>query len=357
MKKILLISNRVMHYRVPVYNYFHERFRDLGWELIVRANELQKQNTHPIDFDFKEIAFDFALYKEEINRLRPDTIIIFLHLKDRIIWPLLFWLKIKRIPVIFWTKGGNLDQPKNKLKYLLFNTVHSLADGLILYSKNEMDHIMPLNRHKKSAAHNTVNFASFPEICESKNEIKKEFGITFEKVVLSVGRMNSDGGRKKIDHLIEIFRDVAMEGVGLVIVGSGINDRLRNMMNPKNILYLGEVHDPRHIKISKIYKMADVFSIPGHIGLGINQAFYWGLPVVTEAGLQPPEIHYLIDGRNGFIVPENDLAALKEKIFYLLSNHEVRMEFSNNARADILKHASIEGMFQGFREAVEKVAK
>ena len=57
--------------------------------------------------------------------------------------------------------------------------------------------------------------------------------------------------------------------------------------------------------------MADVFAIPGHVGLGLNQAFYFGLPVVTEEGKHPPEIAYLKPGRNGFMVPENDLAALR----------------------------------------------
>jgi len=54
--------------------------------------------------------------------------------------------------------------------------------------------------------------------------------------------------------------------------------------------------------------------VPGHVGLGLNQAFYWGLPAITEKGLQPPEIQYLKPGRNGFMVGENDLAELKEKM-------------------------------------------
>ena len=98
--------------------------------------------------------------------------------------------------------------------------------------------------------------------------------------------------------------------------------------------------------------MADVFSVPGHVGLGLNQAFYWGLPVVTEDGSQPPEINYLINGRNGFIVPNNDLRDLKEKILYLLTEDLAREEFSKNAKEDILKHASIENMFNGFRKCV-----
>lgn len=357
MRKVLLVSNKVMHYRVSVYNYFVRRFSEHGWEFMVRSVELQKENPHPIDFDFKEIPFEFALYKKEIERIKPDVVILFLHLKDPITFPLIHWLKWKNIPIVNWTKGVNLDDPDNKLRYLLFNYIHSLCDGLVLYSHHELKYIMKRNRHKVSYANNTINFEDFPEIKDSKAEIKKEFRIPFEKVVLSVGRMDAAGGRKKIDHLIKIFKDISLKGAGLVIVGSGVNADLDKQMNKDNTMYLGEIYDPGHVQISKIFKIADLFSIPGHVGLGLNQAFYWGLPVVTEEGLQPPEIHYLINGRNGFVVPNNDLNELKNKILYLLENDAIRKEYSINAREDILKNASIENMFMGFKNCIDSLPK
>ena len=98
-----------------------------------------------------------------------------------------------------------------------------------------------------------------------------------------------------------------------------------------------------------------MFSIPGHVGLGLNQAFYFGLPVVTEDGGQPPEINYLVDGRNGFIVPSDDLAELKNKIMFLIENDEVRRRFGENARRDILEHASVDNMFRGFRSCLDSL--
>ena len=87
----------------------------------------------------------------------------------------------------------------------------------------------------------------------------------------------------------------------------------------------------------------------------MNQAFYWGLPVVTEAGRHPPEIQYLKSGLNGFIVKEDDLNEFKEKMLYLLDNDAVRAEFSSRAREGILREAWIEGMFLSFRKAVDFV--
>jgi len=329
--------------------------KEEGWEFIVRSNALEKKNPHPLEFDFKEIEFSFGKYRAEINAVAPNAVILFLHLRDWIIWPLTHWLKLKGIPIIFWTKGANLDKPDDKQSYWAYRYMHWIVDRIILYSRYEMEYIHVKHRKKVWVANNTINFEDFPKISESKAQIKREFGIPFEKVVLSVGRMGAEGGRKKIHHLIQVFNEIEAEGVGLVIVGSGMSADLIARMNKKNTLYLGEIHDRENIQISKIFKMADIFSIPGHIGLGLNEAFYWGLPAVTEDGLQPPEIHYLINGRNGFVVPNNNLQELKEKLIFLLENDETRKSFSENAKMVILKDASIYNMFLGFRGCLESL--
>jgi glycosyltransferase involved in cell wall biosynthesis len=359
-KKVLLVSNRVMHYRVSVYNYFWQRFREEGWEFSVLANNLQAQNKNPLHFPFTEMPFRFGEYRREIDKLRPGAVILFLHLKNKIIWPLVHWLKVARIPVIFWTKTRNLDDADNVFKNALFNYVMRLCDGLILYTEPLIVNVPRSSRGKAFAANNTINSEDFPEITESKEEIKREFGFPvqhFRKIVLFAGRIGEEGNRKKVDHLIEIFRELRGKDIGLVIVGSGLPECFKQRLNPKNSVYLGEVHDPENREISRIFKMADICSIPGHVGLGLTQAMHWGLPVITEEGLQPPEIFYLKSGRNGFIVPENDVTALKEKILYLAGNETALAEFSRNARDDIRRHGSIEGMFQAFLNCVNYASK
>jgi len=349
MKKVLLVSNKVFHYRVSIYNYFSARFQKYGWEFIVRADSLERRNPFPLEFDFAEIPFNFFRYKDEIEKIDPDVIITFLHLKDKITWPLMHWLKYSRRPFVYWNKGVNLEVRNPRLRNLFFYYIHWLCNAIILYSKHEVKYILPSQRYKIFIANNTLNFDSFPKILQSKEDIKKEFGIPFDKVVLFVGRMRPV---KKDEHLIQVFDELSDSRVGCVLVGNAMGYDIPRMIKKKNILYLGEIHDPENLQISKLFKVSDIFCIPGDVGLGLNQAFYWGLPVVTEAGLQPPEIHYLHNGRNGFIVPENDIAELKKKITLLLDNDELRDRFSRNAREDILKEAPIERMFQGFLDCL-----
>jgi glycosyltransferase involved in cell wall biosynthesis len=352
-RKILLISNEVMHYRVPVYNYFHRRFREYGYEFCVIADRLQRENRKQLQFELQELPFDFGIYKRVISEAQPAAVILFLHLKDLFIWPLMHWMKVSGIPFAFWTKGGNWDAKGSKWRYLMFNYVHALSDSLILYAQPCKDLITPRHHPKAFVANNTVNFDDYPSVSASREEIKLEFGIPFTKTVIFMGRMGVGGGRKRVDHLIEIFRTLDRTDVGLVLVGSGLSEELKARMNTRNTIYLGEVQDDKDLQISKLCKMADVCAIPGHVGLGLNQAFYWGLPVVTEEGDHPPEVFYLKNGRNGFMVPGNDLTEMKERLLDLLDNDTLRTEFSRHAREDILREASIEGMFSAFKDSVD----
>lgn len=356
-RRVLLVSNRVMHYRVSVYNYFWRHFREQGWEFSVLSNEMQRTNQNQCQFKFIEQPFSFSAYRKEIQRIRPDVVILFLHMKDRILWPLIHWLKLSGIPVALWTKARNLDDLDNRVRNAFFDYLHFLSDGLILYTSSLTRFIPDRYRDKVFIANNTINFEDFPHLVESKDEIKRDLGVRFEKVVLFAGRIGEERNRKKVDHLIEMFRDLDRTDAGLVIVGSGLSEELRARMNPRNTLYLGEVHDPANRQISRIFKMADVCSIPGHVGLGLNQAFFWGLPMVTERGNQPPEIEYLHDGENGFIVPEDDRTALRERLLFLLDNEEELRRMSANARRDILAEASIEGMFRGFLACATSLAR
>jgi len=283
-------------------------------------------------------------------------VILFLHLKDRILWPLIHWLKWAGIPFASWTKTRNLDDPDNRLKNTLFDYVHRLSKGLILYSGDLVRYLPERQKRKAFIANNTINHEDFPAVTETPEEIKSSLKIPFKKVVLFVGRMDVDGGRKRVDHLIEIFRDVEGRDAGLVIVGSGMRDEWKARMNPATTLYLGEVHDPDNRQIARIFTMSDLSAIPGHVGLGLNQAFYYGLPVVTMEGNQPPEIAYLKHGRNGFMVPANDVGQLRQRIFQLLDDDLLRAQFSVAAREDFLGEASIEGMFQGFRRCVTYIS-
>jgi glycosyltransferase involved in cell wall biosynthesis len=356
MSTVLLISNKVMHYRVSVYNYFYEEFKKNGFDFVVASTELQEQNPHSVQFRLEILGNRFCSYANLVKRIKPSAVIVFLHLKDVFFWPLIHWLKIKKIPAIFWTKGVNLDALESSLSRTLFKYIHGIFDGLLLYSPNETMFIPEKHRQRISIANNALNHYAFPSDENRLDLMQSKLGISFHRIALFAGRMGVGGGRKKVAHAVEVFNRIKENGWGLVIVGSGMPEAVREQMNPKNTCYLGEVYDEGELFISALHRMAHIALLPGHVGLGLNHAFYWGLPVVTEKGNQPPEIRYLQDGVNGYMVPENDIDMLQEKVELLFSNDSLRERMSASAKERIMEVGSIERMFDGFLSAVTRLS-
>lgn len=344
MKKVLLISNYVFHYRIKIYNYFAKEFSKLGYEFHVLSNEYQN-NKYDIHFNKHEKDFSIKGYIDEINKINPDVVINFLHLKDKLIIPLTYYCKVKKIPMIYWNHGINLRDPNNKLKNCIFRFVHNISDAIILYTPNELKYIKAKNKEKTFIAYNTLNFKDINKsIVSSKEHIKKKYKINEEKIILYVSRVLP---YKKLDVLLEKFK--GNNNIGVVIVGNGISDEQMQLINSYNNLhYLGEMYDR---DVWDIFSIGDIYSTPGHIGLGLNEAFYWGKPVVVLEGNHAPEIYYLEQGKNGFIV--SDEKDLKEKVLYLLENKEIYNNFSNYAKKTYRDKCDISNMFNGFIKAID----
>jgi glycosyltransferase involved in cell wall biosynthesis len=226
-----------------------------------------------------------------------------------------------------------------------------LARRLVLFSEDEKKRVPATQRWKVKVANNTLNFRDMPEVFATKEDLKKIWGIPFRKVVLFSGRIQA---RKRIGHLLRAFEHADFAEYGLVVVGPGELAGLKAWaQRHQNAVILGPQYDPQ--RVAEIFKMADVFCIPGAVGLSINQAFFWGLPIVTEVAQHGPEICYLRDGENGFMVKDaNQLAC---RLLELLRDDGLRRRMSMNARATILREGSIETMTDGFFDAIREVSR
>lgn len=344
MKKILLISNYVFHYRIKIYNYFTEEFKKRGYEFHVLSNEYQKCK-YNVEFIKHERNFSIKGYIEEIDKINPDVVINFLHLKDKLIIPLTYYCKFRKIPMIYWNHGVNLRDPENTVKNFIFRFVHDISDSIILYTPNELKYIKTRNRKKTFIAYNTLNFTDIDKSSlDSKEKIKKKYGINEKKVVIYISRIMP---YKKLDVLIKHFK--GNKDIGVIIVGKGISREQVNIIESyNNLYYLGEMYDK---DVWEIFSIGDIYSTPGHIGLGLNEAFYWGKPVVVLEGNHAPEVFYLEDGRNGFKVKDEE--ELVSKILYLLNNEEIYYKFSNYAKETYINKCDISNMFNGFINAIE----
>ena len=348
MKKVLLISNKVHHYRSRIYNAFYDMFLKMGYEFHVISNEYQKV-TFPIRYIKHEKPFSPKGYIDAIKDISPDVCINFLHLKDKLIFPLTFYCKRKNIPMIYWGHGINLRTPDAKIKNLIFRFIHTISDAIILYSTEQLKYVSTRNQKKTFIAKNTLSFEDTDlKALAPKECVKEKYGIKESKVLMYISRILPYKG---LDILIENFKDV--EDIALVVVGGGISEEQKNIIDSTpHYYYLGERYDK---EVDEIYNMGDVFSTPGHIGLAVNQSMFFGKPIVVLNRKHAPEITYLHNGENGYIVETEK--KLKEKIVELCSNGSLYEQVAQNARKTYETEMQIEVMFEGFSNAVNYVTK
>jgi glycosyltransferase involved in cell wall biosynthesis len=348
MKKVLLISNYVYHYRINNYNYFYHRFREDGIEFQVLTNGAQQ-----VDFEvFVPICTKkpgIARYCKYILQQKPDIVILFLHLKDLIIFPVTLFCRIRRIPVVYWNFGIDLLDPDSMIKNWLYRKLHWLSNAVLLYSPNEKIFIRKRLHYKTFVANNTLNMTDFENVTLSGNYIREHYQVKEKYIVLFAGRIIAE---KKVDELLLCFRN--HKDIAVVIAGKGITKEMLNIINNQpNYYYLGEIKYNK-TEMAGIYHSADIVCIPGNVGLAVIESFFWGKPLVTikPAGrYNSPEICYLNDGVNGYIARNID--DMECKITYLLSNPELYRKFSEKARETALHDAHISKMYEGFKEVFD----
>ncbi|WKN40981.1 glycosyltransferase family 4 protein [Tunicatimonas pelagia] len=350
MNNIVLLSNRLFHYRVPIYNYFHQEFLKEGYNFSVLATEQQPNFDPHFEFECQIESPSFSKYKAIIQEKQPAAVIVFMHLKDRIMWPMIHWLKIQDIPVIYWNHGVNLQDPDNWYKNILYRYLHNLADAIVLYSPAEKQYIKSKNHPKVHIGYNTLNLRSFPTITQSKEELKKEWELPYKKVVLFAA---STTLRRRLDLLLDIFDGRTDQEIGLVLAGlRDLPSWVKEVVDRSPaITYVGEISD--QVAFNKLVKLSDVFTIPGRSGLAINQAFHWGVPYVTTNVRQSPEVWYLKDGQNGYIADISKEGDYRDKVLHILQDDALRAQMSAKAQEVIQTEGDIHNMYQGFWNAFQ----
>ena len=350
MKHVILINeDKVPHYRVPVYNCLGKYLKKSNFDLTVISEGIPEYNLYSIGFKAKESDFHFTSLIRLVLSIKPDAIIFWVNPSLKM-WTVLYLAKLMKIKAIHW--GHRRPDPPNiYIKTFLCNILeHLVDDAIILYAEHLREYVWRCFQSKTFVANNTLDLTSYKPLCRSNEDIKAKYGILTTKNIICMGRMQK---RKRIDDLIQAFNVLSMEDVGLILVGPD-SDGILVTIEGKNIFKLGPVYGEESIDLLSV---ADVYCLPGAIGLSIVDALYCGLPVVTENVRHGPEITYLKDGINGFIVPEGDTNELAAKLKTLLTDDFLRDRFSQAAKNEIMTSGHIDKMCEGFERALQYVFK
>lgn len=343
---LLLHGDQIPHYRVPVYNHLSHYLGERSFALTVTSEGIQPSNPCPVEFEFVPKHLTARSIARLVWRGKFDVVIMFVDLRHLYLFPVYLAVKgILRRKMVWWGQGRDLAHPDATLKNAAYTTEHALCDVIILYAAHLKKYVAPRFHHKIFIANNTLAL-TYPGLPPGgKDKLLRSFKIGTRKNIICMGRFQK---RKRVDQLLAAIQLMNRPDIGLILVGPDTEGVLDKVDGP-NIYKLGPIYNDQRFDL---LSAADVYCLPGAVGLSIVDAFHCGLPFVTEEGDESAEIAYLKHGENGFVVPRGDVRELARSLLLLLDNDGLRMRFSEAARQEVSVNANIEQLCEGFVRAL-----
>ena len=367
-------------YRVDVFRQLNNK---LAGELVVIHGQPYLGSCHPTELKNEEQEFFVCRVKNiwvQGERLvytpilkpffkfgRPRAVII--EQNPRILSAYLLWMlcRIIRIPIVLHGHGGSRRRElgEKNIKNWIHRRWIRACDAYICYTDSIKK---SLSQYKDSesifVANNTLNTEKMVEIRKKLEKrghenIKKELSLKSRYYLAFIGRLIPE---KRVEFLLQVLQKLQTEGtdVGAVIIGDGKElSRLKELtakLKIRDVIFTGSISDPH--RSSPFLFCADVLVNPGYVGLSVNQAFSFGLPVITtkpgpNGPFHSPEVDFVHCGVTGFMV-EYKLDTYCRMICGILENRE---EFYKNVTTFAEKELTMESMSEGFVQAIEHVSK
>ncbi len=165
--------------------------------------------------------------------------------------------------------------------------------------------------------------------------------------LLYMGRLTA---RKNIDQAIRLagkLNEDQSTRYHIIIIGDGpFRQELENYAQKKAagcVTFTGAIFEDKRKAL--YFSIADLFVIPGAVGLAIIYAFAFRLPVLTtNVPHHGPEIIYLKNGKNGFICDRENIGQMAAHATELLQNPEQREKMAACAERTLRQKADIQMM-------------
>jgi glycosyltransferase involved in cell wall biosynthesis len=319
------------------------------------------KSSAPFLHGFQFAKSNFGMIKvpveEILTKLKPDAIIAEGALRLSSTWQLLARRKFSNGPKIyFWSTGYNtikgLGQQAAIPTQWIYPAAFRHADGCLTYGDDGLNFLRPRVGSKPVfVAHNSIDMEEIKYFKRNAAPLPRR---GFPELI-SVSRLTEV---KEFVKLVQAHRLLlkSFPNAKLTIIGEGPThskiERAAGDELDRSIFLTGAIYDES--VIAGYMKRADLFVMTGRVGLAINHALGYGLPVVcfrrTHAGpFHGSEIAHLKDGHTGFFVDDYTVDKFADKLKSLLqSDPNLKSTIHENIETYVATHLSIDRMMQGF---------
>ncbi|MGH6769288.1 MAG: glycosyltransferase [Xanthobacteraceae bacterium] len=373
MARVVVLQRVVPSYRMPIFRRLAE---ELGWQVVfgrnVPSHDLALGSgapfLHPIDFQ-RWSSNGTSRYvvpmRQILGTFKPDAIVAEGALGLSSTWGLGARRICGRGPLLlFWTIGYDPNRPRERgstsAAQWPYVAAYAPADALILYGHDGADFLRRFySRKPMFVAQNTIDVEALQR--------HRDWATPAEKAglpeLLTIGRLNANKNFSSLVRNFLRFRQTFPDAV-LKIVGDGperanIEAAAGDQLG-KSVRLLGASFD--EAQTARHMLSADMFVMTGRIGLAINHALAYDLPVMAFGRVPngPPhgsEIGYLVDGVTGFSVCDADEEGFARRLMDVFSNGcDWKEKLRPGIRDYVQRNLIVDRMLDGFRAADAFVA-
>ena len=260
--------------------------------------------------------------------------------------------KIRNKPLILWTdyieteyylKNKTVKRFFGDMVRRIFTSQCSAAMAFGKYTRSYLEKITQ-GRLKIFEVKQVV-----PEVCNpapQSNQNKDKQRV----VILYVGYLRKGKG---LDTLIRAFKSLNRPEVVCILGGSGKEEaHLRQLASgiEDRVEFAGYIEGETK---ANLFASADIFVFPSNHdtwGLAINEAMYYGLPIIATSS---SGAHELID-ENGIVIPPCDEKALQTALEKLIDNKSLRIAMGEKSR-EIISHYGLDYGVNCFMKVINYV--
>jgi len=275
--------------------------------------------------------------------------------------------RLKRIPFVLWTGIWNrIDTLFHRTVFPVTRFVYRNADSVVTYGTHVRRYLEREGVQGERifvAPHAVDNAAISRTVPETEaTSLRKRVRLSESQLMLLfVGRLEPVKG---VAYLLEAMIKLRRSDVQLVIVGNGSEgENLRwaaGQLGLQDRVYFVGYVSPEQTRV--YYAAAFGFVLPSVTtpreketwGSVVNEAMNQGVPVIATEAVGAAAGGLVLDGVNGFVVPEKDSSALARAIETLAADALLRKRMSDAARSAVTVW-NHERMADGFGQALSYV--
>lgn len=346
--KVLILHNRIMHYRVPVLNLLAQEC-DLTFAYCL-GEPAEGCQFKLIHLPTRIILGRLYIQKDNIRKMAKDYDVI-------ITYGTITWVKFSTLPwfnrkkTIIWSlgvsAGYNKPYDQNKRLDFLRKFYFKQADALVFYSEYPIEKYaaMGISRDKMFVAHNTVSV-----------DLKNAEASSNRDTILFIGTIYRQKGLMHLLEAYESLRDTVLLPM-LNIVGNGpdfayIKDWVENHNMADLIQLRGAVYDA--LEKAKYFNRAIACISPLQAGLSVLESMGHGVPfITTRQAITGGELFNICNGENGVLL--DSVAELKETLRDIALNKQKFIKMGEKARAHYVNNRTPEKMAGGLWAAIQYV--